>query len=400
MTRNEVEKKIVSAVVHLIRRKAFYGHILQQLDKVYLSPENPLKTMGVGRRENEMLIKLYVNIGFVQNIYENEKDPFEKLVSVLEHEVLHLVFNHLTLEFSDKLRGNVAMDLVVNCLIPRVRLGKDGCFVEDYEFPPDKAAAWYYQKLQENDKYKEQCKNGAFGSDGLLSDVMTSHDFWEAAQNDPILGEMIKDMIRKARDLCGHNYGDIPGGLIDELDNLLKTRRPIVPWNKVLRGFVASAMESNLGWTIKRKSKRFGTRPGTRKEDVLNLAVAVDTSGSISDEQLMLFFNEINWIWKNGNVVITILEADAEIQAEYRFSGKFTGEIHGRGGTNLEPVLVKTEKDRYDALIYFTDFYAPKIETRYRIPILWVLTTEWEKSEYPYSWGRHIKIEGKKAVPG
>jgi len=398
MTQHDVERKIVAAVVHLIRRKAFYGHILQQLDKVYLPPEHNLKTMGVGRRADEMLIKLYVNIGFVEHLYEGE-NGFEKLVGVLEHEVLHLVFNHLTLDFSDKLRGNVAMDLVVNCLIDRKILTGEGCFVEDYGFPADKAAAWYYQQLQDNDKFKKQCSSGAFETGGLMSDVVTSHDLWEAAKDDPILGEMIKDMVRKARDLCNKDYGDVPGSLIDELDNLLKSRKPIVPWNQVLRTFVASAMESELDWTIKRRSKRYGTRPGTRKEDVLNLAVAVDTSGSIDNDQLELFFNEINWIWKNGNVIVTVFEADADIQAEYRFTGRFTGEVHGRGGTDLEPVLAATDERRYDALIYFTDFYAPKIEKKYRIPVLWVLTTELEKSAYPYAWGRHIKIEDGKAMP-
>ena len=43
--------------------------------------------------------------------------------------------------------------------------------------------------------------------------------------------------------------------------------------------FVASCAESVLDYTVKRISRRYGTRPGTRKGDVLNIAVAVDTSG-------------------------------------------------------------------------------------------------------------------------
>jgi len=221
---------------------------------------------------------------------------------------------------------------------------------------------------------------------------------WEAAQEDPILGEFIKDMVRKARDLCNHDYGDVPGSIIDELDNLLAPPRPIVPWNQVLRTFVASSMESDLDWTIKRRSRRYGTRPGTRKADVLKLAVAIDTSGRISDEQFELFCGEIHWILKNGSVNITVFEADAEIQAVYPFKGKFTGEIHGRGGTELEPVLMRVTEERFDSLIYFTDFYAPKIEHRYNIPILWVLTTELDRADFPYQWGRFIKIEDGKAV--
>jgi predicted metal-dependent peptidase len=160
--------------------------------------------------------------------------------------------------------------------------------------------------------------------------------------------------------------------------------------------FVATCAESSLDYTVKRVSRRYGTRPGTRKEDVLNLAVAVDTSGSISDDQLRLFFNEIRWVWKNG-VSITVFEADTKVQAKYKFKGKFNGKVHGRGGTDLEPALKETE-GRYDALIYFTDFYAPMIGRRYNIPTLWVLTTDLERSQYPYKWGRFIKIEDGKAV--
>jgi predicted metal-dependent peptidase len=147
---------------------------------------------------------------------------------------------------------------------------------------------------------------------------------------------------------------------------------------------------------MKRISKRFDCRPGTRKGDVLDLGVAVDTSGSISDDQLKLFFNEIKWIWKNG-ARITVYEADTHVQAEYRFKGKFTGKVHGRGGTDLEPALKKVE-GKHDALIYFTDFYAPKIDKKYKIPILWVLTTDLERKDYPYQWGKFVKIQDGKAV--
>ena len=126
------------------------------------------------------------------------------------------------------------------------------------------------------------------------------------------------------------------------------------------------------------------------------MAVAVDTSGSISDQQLKLFFNEINWIYRNG-AVVTVYEADADVCAVYKYKGKFNGEVHGRGGTDLEPVL-KAVEGKFDALIYFTDFYAPQITHRYRIPILWVLTTELSRDEFPYKWGRHIKIEDGKAM--
>jgi predicted metal-dependent peptidase len=218
---------------------------------------------------------------------------------------------------------------------------------------------------------------------------------WNDLKDDLVAKEFAKDIVRKAKDLCGKNYGNIPGQVIEQIDEILKRAKAIIPWGKVLRMFVASCAESALDYTVKRISRRFGTRPGTRKMDVLDLAVCVDTSGSISDEQIKLFFNEIRWIWKNG-ARVTVYEADCQVCAVYPFKGRFNGKVHGRGGTDLEPALKKIE-GRYDALIYFTDFYAPKVSRQYKIPILWVLTTEMEKNDYPYPWGRHIKIEDGKA---
>jgi len=150
-------------------------------------------------------------------------------------------------------------------------------------------------------------------------------------------------------------------------------------------------MESNLDYTIKRRSRRYGTRPGTKKVDVLNLAIGIDTSGSISNEQLMMFFNELYWIDKNG-ANITVFECDTQIHREYPYS-QFDGNISGRGGTDLEPVLERVSNDKFDALIFFTDFYTSEIKKNYGIPCLWVLSEcSMSREEFPYKWGHFIKV--------
>lgn len=396
MKNTNVERQIITGIVDIIRHKIFYGHILQQLTKIYTDGKNGIETMGVGKRKDETFVKLYVCREFVKKLFSenDENKAFRYLCGILEHEVLHLVFDHLTLSFSDKLRGNIAMDLVVNSCINKDNLPDFSCFPETYGFEPNKSAHWYYNNLKDNKKYQEQVKNGMFGNRmdmGSLGGLLGSHEFWEDAKNDPLMKEMCKDIVRKAKDLCNKDYGNISGNVLSQIDNLLGKKKALVPWNKILRLFVANSAESNLDYTMKRLSKRFGSRPGTRKEDVVSLAVGIDTSGSISDKMLEIFFNEIFWIWKNG-AIITVYEADMTIQKQYEFRGKFTGEVHGRGGTDLEPVLKETER-KYDALIYFTDFYAPQIEKKYRIPTLWVLTNDMNESDYPYKWGKHIKIE-------
>lgn len=396
--KTDVAKHLLKGVVHLARHKEFYGHIIQQFQKVYVDGDHRVETAAVGRVQGDRFIKLYLNEDFFGKIVaENSREEsWRYILGVLEHEVLHVVFGHLFLRFQDGTRGNVAMDLVVNSVMKKESLPGNFVHPDKYGFPEDKSAMWYYTHLRDNETYKKQCKSGAFGVGGVMSHIMSSHGMWDDVKDDLMAQEFAKDIVRKARDLCGKNYGDLPGRVIDQIAGLLTRGKPIVPWAKVLRIFCASAAESVLDYTVKRISRRFGTRPGTRKGDVLNLAVAVDTSMSIDTWQLKMFWNEIKWIRSNGTTV-SVYECDTEIseRSPIKFTGKWDGTVHGRGGTDLEPVL-KAVEGKYDALIYFTDFEAPKITTRYRIPILWVLTHEVAREDFAYPWGKHIKIEGKK----
>jgi len=392
-----VERELIKGIVDIARHKEFYGHIVQQLERVMVGDDHRIQTAAVGRVAGERFIKMYLSRKFFNGLFEKygKNKGWTYMLGVLEHEIIHIVFGHLFLIFQDHTRGNVAKDLVVNGIIPDGNLPEGHVLPEHYGFERGKSTMWYYTHLQNNKKYQKQCYDGQFGVGGILSHIMSSHSMWDDVKDDPVAKEFAKDIVRKSKELCNKNYGDIPGSVLDQIEDLLKHERPIVPWAKVLRMFVASCAESILDYTVKRISRRFGTRPGTRKGDVLHIAVAVDTSGSISDEQLKIFFNEIRWIWKNG-AKITVYEADCHVCAVYPFKGKFTGKVHGRGGTDLEPVLKEVE-GKYDALIYFTDFYAPTIEKQYRIPVLWVLHTEMEQSSYPVKWGRHIRIDDGKA---
>lgn len=392
----DISKELIKGVVYLARHKEFYGHIIQQFQKVFVSGDHRVDTAAVGRVPGDRFVKLYLNEDFFQKIFKESSDSkkaWNYMLAVLEHEIIHVVFGHLFLRFGDVIRGNVAVDCVVNSIMPKDCLPGNFVHPDHYGFPEDKSAMWYYTHLRENKKFQKQRESGAFGVQGQLEHVMSSHGMWEDVKDDLMAKEFAKDIVRKAKDLCGKSYGDIPGRVVSQVEDLLTRKKPIVPWGRVLRLFCASAAESVLDYTVKRRSKRFGTRPGTRKGDVLKLAVAVDTSMSIDNWQLKMFWNEIEWIRKNG-AEVWVFECDTHLseRSPFKFTGRWNGEVHGRGGTNLEPPLKAAER-KFDALISFTDFEAPKITTKYRIPVLWVLTTEMEKEDYPYPWGRHIKID-------
>ena len=104
------------------------------------------------------------------------------------------------------------------------------------------------------------------------------------------------------------------------------------------------------------------------------LLIAIDTSGSVSKKELTRFFMELFHIYRAGSE-IRVVECDAEVGHVYDYKGKVPEFVSGGGGTSFEPPVSYGNKVyRPDALIYFTDGYAPPPESNARFPILWVIT--------------------------
>ena len=395
----DVEKLTKRAIVGVMREKEFYGHVVSQFEKVFVDGDHFVQTAAVGRLPEQRLIKFFVNRNFVKQIFDDEGTDgklrsHKRLMGLVEHEIMHVCYQHIFMKYADKIRGNVAVDLVVNQNIPEERYPSEGIMtIQRYNLPPNKPSQWYYDALKDNEKFQQDCKNGAFGLGGIFEQAQNSHKAWEDVMGDPEVAEHIKDILRKAKEATSEEgWGNVPGDIREHLEGLLKKKKPQLPWGKVLRQYCASCVESNLSYTMSKESSRFGTRPGTRKEDILDVGVVVDTSGSISNSELASFFNEIRWVWKNG-AQVTIYEADTEVCAKYRFKGKFKGDVHGRGGTNLEVPLIEAEKGKHDLVIYCTDFCAPNIQRTFRFPVLWVLSNPPPISQHPASWGRKITMK-------
>lgn len=383
----DVKSIIDKAAVNLIQKKPFYGHIIIMLQKIFV-PENStdFRTAAVGKRRGERTIKLFVNPRFIKEMFDDNygKDRsefFNRVVGLLEHEVLHILLGHLAIHFHDEARGGTAVDLTVNSYIERDRLPMFGQFVEDYGLEEKKPAAWYYEKLKTNKHFLSKTR-------GELEILAMLHKFWEEVEKDPLTRELIKDLIKRAKNAAG-GYGNTPGDITEQIDLFLKDSKPKISWTKMLRTFCGNAQSADISFTQKRISKRFGIRPGNKKDECVRLAVAVDTSGSVSNEEFKEFFNEIRHIWKNG-AEVTIIESDCKVCTTFQYDGKKTVRRDGYGGTHLEPAVKIAQDGKFDALIYFTDFDAPKIDNVYNIPTLWVVNKFHSKETWPVKFGRVV----------
>ena len=178
--------------------------------------------------------------------------------------------------------------------------------------------------------------------------------------------------------------GTIPAELQEIVNELLKPKPRIFDWKAYFRRMLGSIYDINIKKTRRKESVRFPGSAGIKHKKKVSILVAVDTSGSVSNEELEDFFSEITYIYKVGTR-ITILECDARISANYEYTGKWNGKVHGRGGTDFQPVIdyYRNNKKDYASLIYFTDGECC-IPENVPMDTIWVITSEGDHNkEYP-----------------
>ena len=201
-------------------------------------------------------------------------------------------------------------------------------------------------------------------------------------------------MILQAKDRTPvKDYGSIPSGIKSIIENIIEKRKPQIEWKRALRLFSSSSRRTRVYHSMKRISKRYGTRPGIKIKRYQKLAVALDTSGSIKQEDFSNFFSEIHSMWKYG-AEIEVLECDAEVQRKYSYSGITPKFVQGGGGTSFDPVFKKLKSnrfERYDGCIYLTDGYAPEPMVKPPCKVFWCITKDGKISPN-LKFGRAVKM--------
>ena len=119
--------------------------------------------------------------------------------------------------------------------------------------------------------------------------------------------------------------------------------------------------------------------PGTTTDPTFDVVFALDTSGSMTAEELLLALSEVQGIQKaSEKMSIRVIECDTEICKEYTLGPgeKPDLDIKGRGGTEFNPVFKRAKELKPDCLIYATDGYCslPPESLRVDCPVIWVIT--------------------------
>lgn len=384
----DLQKNLSKTVVSLLNSRPFYGHMLTKCVKEFT---DKIPTMAVYVRHQ---MHLLVNPEFYKSLKEEERK------SVLEHEILHLIFRHCIRgkRHSDHNRSNVACDIVCNQCIDGPLPG-DPCTYQKFELKEDKDLDWYYKNLPKTTRFVVDAGSG-LGSHDIWDDIdqkgKGSSDSIAKGKKKAKLTEetrdsIIKEAIRQSAAACSQrSIGNLPMAVQQEIETALAKKEMQLPWYQILRRFAAHATRSTITYTKKRMSKRYGTRPGVKIGKRLNLLVGIDTSGSISNEELNLFLSEISYIERSG-ADVTIVECDTQINGIHKFKKNMNITIHGRGGTDMNKVLDFYEERRndYDCCFLFTDGETPIRKFGPRKPWLWCFVHDYHK---PCDWGPQVVL--------
>lgn len=374
------------AIIGLLKTKPFYAHFLTAMKQIE-APDIP--TAGVNITTT---LNLYYNPTWWNDLNDGEQ------VAVLEHEVHHILYNHIS-------RGaglnhqvhNISTDCAINGYIGN--LPKNALYPDKMGMKKYQTSEWYYDRLikrAENLSWgmcvaghnkNGKSKNGKGECRGTLDD----HGKWSAGNKDEdYVKEKIRQAVNKACDAldASGGIGTLPAHLQDVIKKL---RKKPMDWKLILRRFLYKASYAINESTRKKPNKRFGIAfPGTKTQPRLKLGVAVDTSGSIDDYMLNVFFNEVEHI-NNACAEVWVIECDAIVGRFYKYNPKkFDAKVTGRGGTAFQPAIKKATELNIDALCYLTDGMNSDKPQKPHYPVLWVLTPK--DSKKPVDWGMSIKI--------
>lgn len=324
----------------------------------------------------------------------------EELSAVLVHEVMHCALGHpFRRNNRHTFYWNVAADFAINnylkeyfdCSSVRYKLPKGALVNKKYK---GKAAEEIYSLIT-----KDKCLNPEYGNAAIV-DTYSNSGYKNGKGEIPKPGEFtlegwVEDCpgsdserldaeaeIKAAVSLAlkeAEKQGKLPASLERAVGKLL---RPSIHWAEALRQFVHQKCRIDYNWLKpNHKYLPYGFLfPSIDGEQTGVIAVAIDTSGSINQNDLTKFLSEVQSIVDDCNPIkLTVIYADCEVQHvdEFTPGDKITPKAIGGGGTDFKPAIEYACKmeETPECIIYFTDgegYYgnAPSI------PILWVMTTD------------------------
>ena len=319
------------------------------------------------------------------------------------HECYHKLYRHLTtwrhLHEENAQLANIACDYVINIKIADDNadgwavMPQGGCLDPKYR---DWDSAAVFADLRDNNPPDDE--SGGSGQPQGFDD----HD-WEGAQEltpdeKRELARDIDEAIRQGALIAGK----LGSGGDRSLDELLE---PQIDWREVLREFIQTTCAGNDYSTWQRPNRRYVSSgyymPSGISEQVGELVIAVDTSGSIGQLELSAFMAEIKSICDTVHPeCIRLLYWDTKVCQDEKYDVHQLDDLvkttkpKGGGGTSVEcvPAYLTEHGVKPQAAIVLTDGYLGGSWGQWSCPVLWCILDN--RSAKPDT-GKHVHIKAR-----
>jgi predicted metal-dependent peptidase len=354
---DSVVQMIVAARVAMLFRAPFFGSLATRLNLVDASKWcESVATDGK---------HLYYNREFIKKVAStssNQNKASEELMFIVAHLVLHCAYDHLGRRGSRiKEIWDNANDYIVNYTLVKENIGKmppNSIYSE--KFTDEMSSEEVYELLKKNSvqiKMPLDSHLDMDGSDGEDGDGDGQGQVTVTIMGDengpPQITEedlqQIRNEMKAAMISAAHASppGSVPMGIRRLIDEFTQ---PIMDWRTLLEMHIQSSIKDDF--TFDRPSRRswnpYGDvlasmiMPGQKFKDTVEVAVAIDTSGSMTDEMLRDFLSEVKGIMETfDDFTLWIWTFDTRVYNPKKFTPNNLDEIFsydpkGGGGTMFE----------------------------------------------------------------
>jgi len=368
-------EKIIQARVGMLFKAPFFGQLAVRLQLV--KSNEWLSTAATDGR------CFYYNTKFINALKPRECE------FLFAHEILHVCYDHMDrCDNRNHMLFNIACDYVVNADVIDQQIGEQITTVPllyDKKYAGMTAEEVYDQLYDEADKIDISDLFGQTLDDHMDSDGDGEGDSEggskgnsEGKDNKDSNGkrprkptkeeaDALRDEFREAMLNAANstNPGNLPGNLKRLINELT---HPVMNWRDLLQQQVESTVRSDFSWM--KPSKRSWhidvVLPGLKPQERIDIAVAIDTSGSISQQDLTDFLSEIHGIMSSyDDYSIYTYCFDTETYNPQTFTPDnshdlLTYEPQGFGGTDFSAIWQHLQKEDIQPkkLIIFTDMCA------------------------------------------
>ncbi len=378
----KIEEKLSKAKAKLLVTQPAFGHIVSRMR--FAQNDDIQNCISDGR-------SFEYNDEFIANADEDD------LEFALSHAALHQILNHIDRKAK---RATYLWQLATDYAISSM-LKESGMVLPEFARYQKRFDGLYAEEIYEI--LKDEIKNEEFSDDEELDtgfneenrqqQKQQSQKPKENSENDKLKmeTELEERLTQKFIEQLFEKFADEMPEAIKRYLNIQPKSK--IDWRHELRHAIEQHAKND--YTLYPASKKLlytGVYLPALRNDELQLAIAVDTSGSIDTELLDAFLNEVAYILLLiPHYTIEFLAVDEQVREHITLQKgiEFPKFLHGGCGTDFRVTFEYLQKKRITPklLLYFSDLEGPFPKKEPTYEVVWVT-----KSQKDVAFGRKILL--------